>query len=271
MDQPFHNFVFTLYEQRRLRNWFYSLAFAIFVPTGLRFAILAWEYGDWWDKPLSILAGLLIGVIAVVNLLHIWTVPPRRTVYAKRWEPVDNATSQPNDSQIHAAAKPIGIDPDRRRTCLRSAPGFMHKQAINTPALLLFCSSPFYRNGGSLWTEGILSRERASQKSGDCQWDPSDAMPTIGHDKRHVRDADLALYAAGDLPVYRRASVWLHTHACESCQAKIVAFQADRKVLLSAVGELSSDVVWDRLAAEMTANIHLGLAAGACAPQPRRF
>ena len=118
MDQPFHNFVFTLYEQRRLRNWFYSLAFAIFVPTGLRFAILAWEYGDWWDKPLSILAGSLIGVIAVVTLLRIWTVPPRQTVDAKGPEPVDNATSQPSASQIHAAAK---LQAARNREIARDA------------------------------------------------------------------------------------------------------------------------------------------------------
>jgi hypothetical protein len=89
--------------------------------------------------------------------------------------------------------------------------------------------------------------------------------------KRHAVDADLALYAAGDLPVYRRAPVWLHARACEACQARIRTFQADRKELLSAAGELPPDVSWDRLAAEMTANIHLGLSAGECvAPHPRR-
>jgi hypothetical protein len=56
MVQLVPKLLFTLYEQRHLRNWFYTVAFAIFVPTGFRFAILAWEYGDWFDKPLSILA-----------------------------------------------------------------------------------------------------------------------------------------------------------------------------------------------------------------------
>lgn len=75
MTQPFQKLVFTFYEQSRLRNWFYTLAFAIFVPTGFRFAILAWEHGDWIDKPLSILAGLAIGVTAAVTLLRVWAVP----------------------------------------------------------------------------------------------------------------------------------------------------------------------------------------------------
>jgi hypothetical protein len=75
MSQPLHTFVFTFYEQRRLRNWFYIFAFAIFVPTRLRFARLAWEYGDWFDKPLSILAGALIRITTLVMLLRIWTVP----------------------------------------------------------------------------------------------------------------------------------------------------------------------------------------------------
>ena len=105
MGRPLQDFVFTLYERRQLRNWFYTLAFAIFVPTGFRFAILAWEYGDWFDKPLSIFAGFLIGITSIVTLLRIWTVPPRQTVDAKRWEPVDNAASQPDASQIYAAAK----------------------------------------------------------------------------------------------------------------------------------------------------------------------
>ena len=106
MGQPFQSFVFTLYEKRGLRNWFYTLAFAIFVPTGFRFAILAWEYGHWFDKPLSIVAGLLIGITAVVTLLRIWTVPPLRTVEANaETEAVEADASPPSASQIYAAAR----------------------------------------------------------------------------------------------------------------------------------------------------------------------
>ena len=106
MSQPFQNFVFTLYEKRTSRNWFYTLAFAVFVPTGFRFAILAWEYGDWLDKPLSIFAGLLIGITAVVTLLRIWSVPPRQTVEAKaEIETVEAGASPPSSSQMYTAAR----------------------------------------------------------------------------------------------------------------------------------------------------------------------
>ena len=105
MGHPFQRIVFAFYEQRRLRNWFYTLAFAVFVPTGLRFAILAWEYGDWFDKPLSILAGLLIGTTAVVTLLRVWTVPPRPTLKVQVIETVETGPSLPNASQMYSAAR----------------------------------------------------------------------------------------------------------------------------------------------------------------------
>jgi len=73
-------FVFRLYERPALRNWFYTLAFAIFVPVGYRFATLAWRDGSWIDKPLAVIAGLFIGITAVVTLMRVWHVPPRQTV-----------------------------------------------------------------------------------------------------------------------------------------------------------------------------------------------
>jgi hypothetical protein len=73
-------YVFRLYEQRQLRNWFYTIAFAIFVPVGYHFADLAWRYGSWSDKPLAIIAGLFIGIATVVTLLRIWRVPPKQVV-----------------------------------------------------------------------------------------------------------------------------------------------------------------------------------------------
>jgi len=75
--------VFRLFERRLLRDWFYTIAFIIFVPVGLRFAILAWEYGDWFDKPLSVVAGMFIGVTAMVTLLRFWHVPPQQIVTAE--------------------------------------------------------------------------------------------------------------------------------------------------------------------------------------------
>jgi uncharacterized protein YqfA (UPF0365 family) len=63
-----------------LRNWFYTVAFAIFVPVGYHFAELAWRYGSWYDKPLAVIAGLLIGLATIVTLMRIWRVPPKQVV-----------------------------------------------------------------------------------------------------------------------------------------------------------------------------------------------
>jgi hypothetical protein len=76
----FRIYVFSLYEQPRLRNWFYTLAFAIFVPVGYRFAELAWRYGSWFDKPLAVVAGLVIGITTLVTLMRVWHVPPQQTL-----------------------------------------------------------------------------------------------------------------------------------------------------------------------------------------------
>jgi hypothetical protein len=72
--------IFRLYERPRLRNWFYTVAFGIFVPVGYRFAALAWRYGSPIDKPLAIIAGVFIGIATVVTLTRIWRVPPRQIV-----------------------------------------------------------------------------------------------------------------------------------------------------------------------------------------------
>jgi hypothetical protein len=91
---------------------------------------------------------------------------------------------------------------------------------------------------------------------------------------RHPLETSLALYAAGDLPVWQRAGAWLHIRSCSACQALVQTYRADRKELISGAGDLPPALEnqgdWDRLATEMTANIHLGLAAGECvAPRSR--
>jgi hypothetical protein len=88
---------------------------------------------------------------------------------------------------------------------------------------------------------------------------------------RHTPDTDLALYSAGDLPVWRRAQVWLHVRACEAFRARMQSFHADRRQRLARAEDLPEGLDWERLSAEMSANIHLGLAAGECvAPRSRR-
>jgi hypothetical protein len=80
MFKDLRHYVFALYEHRLLRNWFYTLAFGIFVPVGGRLAYLAWEAGNDFDRFMTIIAGLAAGITAVVTLMRIWAVPPRKTV-----------------------------------------------------------------------------------------------------------------------------------------------------------------------------------------------
>lgn len=88
---------------------------------------------------------------------------------------------------------------------------------------------------------------------------------------RHVIETDLALYAAGDLPVCRSALVNLHVRRCEECRDLLEALRADRKELRRSADDMPANVDWDQLAAEMTANIRVGLAAGECVtPRERK-
>jgi len=81
---------------------------------------------------------------------------------------------------------------------------------------------------------------------------------------RHVIETDLALYATGDLPFWRNALVNLHVRRCDECRDLLEALRADRQELRRSINELPANVDWDQLAAEMTANIRVGLAAGEC-------
>ena len=96
MSKRFRTFIFSLYEQPRLRNWFYTLAFAIFVPVGLRFAMLAWNFGDWYDRPLAVIAGTFIGITAVV---------PRQTMSGAGPAPGARSTETLKSSDVFATAK----------------------------------------------------------------------------------------------------------------------------------------------------------------------
>jgi hypothetical protein len=88
---------------------------------------------------------------------------------------------------------------------------------------------------------------------------------------RHVIETDLALYAAGDLPFWRSALVGIHLRKCGECRGLLQALREDRKELKRSADDMPSNVDWDQLAAEMTANIRVGLAAGECVtPRERK-
>jgi hypothetical protein len=79
---------------------------------------------------------------------------------------------------------------------------------------------------------------------------------------KHPNQATWALYAGGDLGRWARWQAERHLEECDQCRGEVAAFTAVREI----VPELSEipEVSWNRLAAEMKANIRLGLAAGEC-------
>jgi hypothetical protein len=79
----------------------------------------------------------------------------------------------------------------------------------------------------------------------------------------HPSEIDLALYSGGDLGFFAGLRIRGHVRACDACRHKLEGFAAARE-LACGVDELPDGLEWERLAQEMTANIHLGLAAGEC-------
>ena len=79
---------------------------------------------------------------------------------------------------------------------------------------------------------------------------------------KHPSQEILALHAGGDLGWMARWKTARHLSGCQRCTAEVAAFVRFRETL----PELKQipEVPWNRVAAEMRANIRLGLAAGEC-------
>ncbi|HLW76154.1 MAG TPA: zf-HC2 domain-containing protein [Bryobacteraceae bacterium] len=86
----------------------------------------------------------------------------------------------------------------------------------------------------------------------------------------HILETDLALYASGDLALARRLAVRLHLRGCDRCRASVETYRDNRNRVRDIASEMPDGVEWDRLSAEMTANIRVGLAAGECVALPAR-
>jgi hypothetical protein len=87
----------------------------------------------------------------------------------------------------------------------------------------------------------------------------------------HPSQSDLALYSTGDLPLWRRPLIRLHVSGCDNCRTWVEAFRADRQSVRQLAAEMPAGLNWDRLAAEMSANVRVGLEAGECvAPRVRK-
>lgn len=79
---------------------------------------------------------------------------------------------------------------------------------------------------------------------------------------RHPNQAALALHAGGDLSVFARWRMERHLAGCDRCRGEVAAFQA----LRSSTADLNEipELPWQSMAAEMRANIRLGISAGEC-------
>ena len=79
---------------------------------------------------------------------------------------------------------------------------------------------------------------------------------------RHPNLATLALHAGGDLGPLRRWMTARHVAHCAGCREEVARYDEMRE-MLPGLAEMP-DIPWNRLAAEIKANIRLGLEAGEC-------
>ena len=88
---------------------------------------------------------------------------------------------------------------------------------------------------------------------------------------KHPGEEELTLYTSGDLGMFAMWRIGAHLRGCERCATEVEEIQAVTAALRAQATDLPAEVNWDRLSAEMTANIHVGLEAGECVgPKPVR-
>ena len=85
---------------------------------------------------------------------------------------------------------------------------------------------------------------------------------------RHAAPEVLALYARGDLDVWELVRAGSHVHLCGQCMGEVKAIRQASAVLKADALALPDGLDWDAMAAEMRANIRLGLTAGAIVAEP---
>jgi anti-sigma factor RsiW len=78
----------------------------------------------------------------------------------------------------------------------------------------------------------------------------------------HPPETSLALYASGDAGPIERWRIQRHVAACAECRETVANYSALRSDIADAGAP--EDVSWNKMAAEMRANIRLGLEAGEC-------
>ncbi len=78
---------------------------------------------------------------------------------------------------------------------------------------------------------------------------------------KHPSIEKLALYAGGELPWWTRLTLHRHVTGCLQCQQEVALFGDVKTEARLEAAEMPANVNWDRLAAEMRANVRLGLEA----------
>lgn len=86
---------------------------------------------------------------------------------------------------------------------------------------------------------------------------------------KHPGQAELALYAGEDLGLVARWRVAAHAAQCQECRREVELFRESSGSLREHAANVPRSLNWDGLAAEMRANILLGLAAGEVVARPR--
>ena len=84
----------------------------------------------------------------------------------------------------------------------------------------------------------------------------------------HPPETSLALFASGDAGPIEQWRMQRHVEACAECRETVAKYSALRSEIAEAGAP--EDVSWNKLAAEMRANIRLGLEAGECVNPPAR-
>lgn len=78
---------------------------------------------------------------------------------------------------------------------------------------------------------------------------------------KHPTIGSLALFAGGELAWWVRLPIQRHLAKCRQCQGEVTEFRAAAESVRCETAEMPAGIHWERMAAEMRANIRLGLEA----------
>ena len=78
----------------------------------------------------------------------------------------------------------------------------------------------------------------------------------------HPSTRKLALFAGGELGWWQKFRIGRHAGSCRECRVELESLRDVRLELADLAQELPPSVNWNHLAAEMKANIRLGIEAG---------